>query len=308
MIGPSDDVRRPRRPHDPLAAWLERLQSLSLRRAVPTDEAPSRGPGLKGWLLYLLALPLLPGAVIALGAGHLDAFLSDAGGFALLVTGAWLHRRGIRAARAEQRVRFARLPRWPLKSLGGALIALGTGATAYFAADHGPAISIAFAGVAALGFHLAYGFEPLARAAPFDLSDERARQVASALGEAEGRLVELERAAATMANPELKGRVRRISAQGRGILAQIAERPTDLFRARKFLNVYLEGVQQVAEGYARTHRQADSQELEQSFRGVLVTVEQAFEEQRQKLLKTDLMDLDIQIEVLKKQLEREGIG
>ena len=185
---------------------------------------------------------------------------------------------------------------------------LGAGVTAGFAVGHGPAISLAFAAVAALGFHFAYGFEPLGRPRAFGGGDERSRQVAEALAEAEERLLDLERTAGAMSNPELKRRVQRIAAQGRGILEQIADRPTDLFRARKFLNVYLEGVQQVAEGYARTHRLADSRDLEQNFRNVLVSVETVFEEQRQKLLRTDVLDLDVQIEVLKKQLEREGIA
>jgi hypothetical protein len=93
----------------------------------------------------------------------------------------------------------------------------------------------------------------------------------------------LDRAAKSIANPELKIRLQRIGSQGRSILNQIADRPTDLFRARKFLSVYLDGVQQVADGYARTHRLADSRELEQNFRNVLVTVEQVFDEQHQRL-------------------------
>jgi 5-bromo-4-chloroindolyl phosphate hydrolysis protein len=288
-----------------LRPWLDSFPAL--RRDPPQDRPPP-GAGLKGLLLYWLPLPLLFGAVIALGAGRLHGFLADGGAFALLIAGAWLNRRGIRAARAEQKMRFVRLQRWPLRTLAGILTAAGAGVAAYFGVGHGLPISLGFAGVAAIGFHLAYGFESLEPRPPFDLRDERARQVAEALAEAEVRLLDLERAATAIANPELKGRVRRISAQGRGILNQIAERPTDLFRARKFLNVYLEGVQQVAQGYASTHARADSRELEQSFRNVLVTVEQVFEEQRQKLLKTDLLDLDVQIEVLKKQLEREGIG
>jgi 5-bromo-4-chloroindolyl phosphate hydrolysis protein len=284
------------------------LGGLATPRGISPEDWLPPWVRLEGLLLYILPLPLLPGAIVELAVGRLDTFLADAAGFALLMAGGWLTRRGIRAARAEQQVRFARLQRWPLKTLGGALVAIGAGTTAHLSVGHGLPISLAFAGVAALGFHLAYGFESLGRARPFDLGDERARQVADALGEAEARLLEVERSAAAMTNPELKTRVRRISAQGREILNQIAERPTDLFRARKFLNVYLEGVQQVAEGYARAHRQADSRELEQNFRNVLVTVEEVFEEQRQKLIRTDLMDLDVQIEVLKKQLEREGIA
>ena len=302
------DPRRTLSLNDLIPGLRSMLGSRPARRPAVPEGRPTQGPGLKGLLLYVLPLPLLLGAVVGLGAGRLDAFLADGVGFALLMVGAWLARRGIHAAQAEQQVRFVRLQRWPLKTLGGALTALGTGVTAHFAAGHGVPISLAFGGVAALGFHWVYGFESLGRVRPYDLGDERARQVADALGEAEGRLLELERAAASIGNPEFKARVRRISAQGRGILNQIAERPTDLFRARKFLNVYLEGVQQVTEGYARTHHKADSLDLEQRFRNVLVTVEQVFEEQRQKLLKTDLLDLDVQIEVLKKQLEREGIA
>jgi 5-bromo-4-chloroindolyl phosphate hydrolysis protein len=302
------DLRRTLGLNDLIPGLRSRLGSFPAVRPEPPQDRPPRGPGGKGLLLYVLPLPLLLGTVVALGAGHLHSFLADGSAFAMLMAGAWLNRRAIRAARAEQRVRFARPRRWPLKTLAGALTAAGAGVAAYFGVGHGLPISLGFAGMAAIGFHLAYGFESPEPALPFDLGDARSRQIAEALAEAEDRLLDLERAAAAMTNPELKGRVRRISAQGRGILNQIADRPTDLFRARKFLNVYLEGVQQVAEGYARTHRRADSLELEQSFRNVLVTVEQVFEEQRQKLLKSDVLDLDVQIEVLKKQLDREGIG
>jgi 5-bromo-4-chloroindolyl phosphate hydrolysis protein len=265
-------------------------------------------PPWRGALLWVLPTPLLWGAVIALASGHFGKFLADAAGFLLLIAGAWLTQRGLRGDHREPQARFARLWRWPRKTLGGILTALGAGVTAHFAVGHGVAISLAFAAVAALGFHWSYGFEPLVRWRPFGSGDAQTRRVAAALAEAEGRLLDLEHTAATLSNPELKARLTRLGAQGRGILDQIADRPTDLYRARKFLNVYLEGVQQVAEGYARTHQRADSRELEQNFRNVLVTVEEVFAQQRQSLLETDVLDLDIQIEVLKKQLEREGIA
>jgi hypothetical protein len=40
---------------------------------------------------------------------------------------------------------------------------------------------------------------------------------------------------------------------------------------------------------------------------VLESIEEVFQEQRQKLLQTDIMDLDVQIEVLTNQLKREGL-
>ncbi len=298
----------------PASTPPEQRRTLSLTElilGVRPDRNPSmsaRGkPRAKGTLLFLLPIPLLIGALIGLGAGRLDVVLFDGGIFALFMAAADLTRRGLRAEHAQQVLRFTRLQRIPLKTIGGLLTGAATGLAAWLSVGQGPALSLVYATVALIGFHLVYGLEPLGRARPFATDDERTRKVAAALEEAERKLIDLDRAAKTIANPELKIRLQHIGTQGRSILNQIADRPTDLFRARKFLSVYLDGVQQVADGYARTHRLADSRELEQNFRNVLVTVEQVFDEQHQRLLKTDVMDLDIQIEVLKKQLEREGI-
>lgn len=83
--------------------------------------------------------------------------------------------------------------------------------------------------------------------------------------------------------------------------------PRDLRRARKFLNVYLDGARQVTQGYAKTHGRMTTPELEDSFRRVLTTIEEVFAEQQQKLLEADVTDLDVQIEVLTTQLKREGV-
>ncbi|MBK1645646.1 5-bromo-4-chloroindolyl phosphate hydrolase [Thiocapsa imhoffii] len=277
-------------------------------KPVLGGQAPLRmRPRAKGTLLYLLPVPLLIAALVGLGAGRLEVALIAGGLFGLFMLGADLTRRGLKAEVADQTLRFARLRPAPLKTLGGLLIGLATGLMASWVVVLGLGLSLAYAGVAMLGFHFVYGFESWGRQRVVASDDERTRKIVAALAEAERQLLDLEQAAARIANRELKQRLARIGVQGRAILDQIAERPTDLFRARKFLNVYLDGVKQVADGYARTHRLADSRELEQNFRNVLITVEQAFEEQHQRLLKTDLMDLDVQIEVLKKQLEREGV-
>lgn len=297
-----------------MSAPPEQRRTLSLSELIlgskPGRDPAAQGPGrprAKGTLLFLLPIPLLVGALVGLAAGRLDVVLADGAIFALFMAAADLTRRGLGAEQAQQVLRFTRLQRVPLKTIGGLLTGLATGLAALVAVGQGPAMSLVLAAVAMLGFHLVYGFEPLGRPRGLASKDERVRKITAALAEAEGKLVELDRAAIAIANPELKARLRRIGAQGRSILDQIAARPSDLFRARKFLSVYLDGVKQVTDGYARTHRLADSRELEQNFRTVLVTVEQVFDEQQRRLLKTDVMDLDVQIEVLKKQLEREGI-
>jgi hypothetical protein len=271
--------------------------------------AKRRAQRVKGSLLFVLPVPMLIAALLALGSGRLGAFAANGGGFALFMAAAYLTRRGSRESGELRPRHFGawHLPRIPLQDIGGALVALTTGLSAFFAAGHGAAISVAFGAVAAIAFHLLYGFAPLQRPPRrFDRSAE-AKAVATALTEAERRIIAIEQASRAIANPELRSRLGRIAARGRQILERIAERPQSMRRARKFLTVYLDGAQQVSEGYARTHRLADSRELEQNFRNVLITIEDVFAEQERKLLETDLMDLDVQIEVLTKQLKREGI-
>jgi 5-bromo-4-chloroindolyl phosphate hydrolysis protein len=274
--------------------------------AAVTGAARPRRVGVFG--LWLLATPLLLSAVIALAAGRFGGFVGDALGWGLIALGAVLTRRGGEedAAAALTR-RFSRRLRLPRKNLGGLAVAGGVTLAAVLGAGHSVLVGIAFGALAALAFHLIYRFEPLLTGERLGADDRESRQVAEALAEAEERLITIERAARAVGNPELEARLARIAAEGRGILAQIAERPSDLRRARRFLTVFLEGAEQVSDGYVRTHRHGEHPELTQNFRNVLETIEVQFRQQRERLRKADVLDLDVQIEVLKKQLEQEGI-
>ncbi|TVQ84393.1 MAG: 5-bromo-4-chloroindolyl phosphate hydrolase [Chromatiaceae bacterium] len=266
-------------------------------------------------LLWVLSAPLVPAALFALAAGHLVGFLGDALGWGLIACAAWLTRQD-RTAAGEVRGghwgsggvrRFSRQLRVPLRNLAALALGLGTTTAAVFGAGQPAAVGLVFGLLAVLGYHLTWGLAPMLTGQRLPGNDKQARQVASALAEAERRLINIERAAAAIDNAELRLRLARIAAQGRGMLEQIAARPTDLRRARRFLTVFLEGAEQVSDGYVRTHRHVDAPELEQNFRTVLVSIEEQFIRQRERLRAADVLDLDVQIEVLQKQLEQEGI-
>ncbi|MBK5969247.1 hypothetical protein CCR91_10800 [Thiorhodovibrio winogradskyi] len=258
-------------------------------------------------LLWIATAPLVPAAFGSLVAGRLDAFAADAGAFALFAIAAILARRAYLSSAAKPRRRFSRRLQLPLLNLSGALVGVATAVTAIAGADNTVPVGIAFALVASTGFFLAYGMQPWLQGDRLEAADRESRLVAEALAEAESRLIQIEQAAGALGNRELRGRLARIATLGRDILAQIAARPSDLSRARRFLTVFLEGAEQVSNGYVRAHRHTDSEELEQRFRTVLITIEDQFAHQRQRLTQADVTDLDIQIEVLQKQLEHEAI-
>jgi len=291
-----------------LHALLARARDLDLRlEPVPDapEPAPRRPPRMV--LLWVLSAPLLIAAVAALAAGHFAGFLGDALGWGLIATAIGLTRQGFADLGAGRERRFSRRLRLPLRNVAAAALGLGTAVVALLGAGHGLPTSLGFAALAVAGYHFAYGLEPMVAGQRLAATDKESRAVADALAEAETRLINIERAAAAIGNPELRLRLNRIANQGRGMLEQIAARPSDLRRARRFLTVFLEGAEQVSDGYVRTHQHADSPQLEQNFRNVLVTIEDQFASQRERLRQADVLDLDVQIEVLKKQLEQEGI-
>jgi hypothetical protein len=287
---------------------MARARELAREAAAASRiESPKAARQVRVWPLWVLSAPLLIGAVSALAAGHLAGFLGDALGWALIAGSAVLVRQSGAGQGAQRDRRFSRGWRLPLRNLAAAALGLGTAVAAIGGAGHGVPIGIAFGALAVLGYHLVYGLEPLRVGGRLAAGGKEARAVAEALAEAEVRLINIERAAAAIGNPELRQRLTRIAGQGRGMLEQIAERPSDLRRARRFLTVFLEGAEQVSDGYVRTHHHADSPELDQNFRTVLVSIEDQFIRQRERLRQADVLDLDVQIEVLKKQLEQEGI-
>jgi 5-bromo-4-chloroindolyl phosphate hydrolysis protein len=128
------------------------------------------------------------------------------------------------------------------------------------------------------------------------------------LEQAYGRLRGIEAAAREIAVPEFGERLSRITRIGRSILDEIERDPRDAARARRFLNLYLDSAERVTLEYARTHRQIRSRPLERNFRQLLVDMESTFTEQHRKLLESDMLSLDVDIEVLNARLKREGVS
>ena len=270
------------------------------------QEAAARTPR-KARLLWLLPLPLIPAALIALGSGQLQAFLVNACAYGLYLGGAVLARRGFQLEVNLRQQRFQTTARLPFKALGALVIAAATTFTAWAGVGHSLPIGLAFGAGAFAAFVLLYGLDPRRSSSVTETSAGNAERIAAALQQAEQQILAIDEARSRIDQPELDQRLHRITSRARDILTEIAHDPRDFRRARKFLNTYLDGAQRVIAGYARAHANGHSDSLEDNFRRVLVTIEEVFEQQHQRLLQNDLHDLDVQMEVLETQLRREGL-
>ncbi len=266
-------------------------------------------PNRRGMLLYFLPLPLLLAALLRLAGGHWVLALLMGAAFALCMAAATLSRRGMALElKAQRRKLVRRSSTVPYKALAALILGGGVALAAWAGAQEGLITSCIYGGFAWLGYYLRYGFDPARHAPEVAAVGITAEEVLDVLEEAEGRIDAIEDSARQLKQPELRERLSRIVAAVRELLDIIEEQPADLRRARKFLKVYLQGAQQVVAGYARTHRLGDDAELDDNFRRVLDTIETVIEEQRSKLLEQNLDDLDVKIEVLQMQLEKEGVA
>lgn len=264
----------------------------------------------RGWLLYLLSLPLLPATVIALFSDHTVKALALAAGFGFCMCAATLIRKGIRLEQEGKLRRFKRRASTvPYRFIGAIILSVAMFIISYWgiSGSNGLIESVLFALATMLGCYLYYDFDPARNDPEIAAVGITTEELVELLDEAEERIAAIERSGKELKNVEFKDRLRRIVREARAILDTIEEDPTDARRARKFLKVYLDGARQVTEGYAKTHRNDTNPELEDNFRRVLTTIETVIADQQEKLRQNNVSDLDVNIEVLQMQLEKEGV-
>ncbi len=266
-------------------------------------------PLFTGLLLFILPLPLLVAVFIGLARGNILEAVASATAFGLYYFAAALLRKDASLAReAEQRSIMRRRSSLPYKYLASVLVGGATFVAAFMASDKGVVGSILFAVVASLGCVMTYGRDKQT-ALPEGMPKVgvTAEEVIDVIDEAEAKLKVIDEARLRIDNTELRDRLQKISAGVREILDLIAADPRDLRKARKFLKVYLDGAERVTSGYAQAHQLAGNPVLEDNFRRVLSSIEETLIEQKQKLAENNLSELDVQIEVLQMQLEKEGV-
>jgi hypothetical protein len=262
------------------------------------------------WTLHIASFfcigPVVAGLIMASTAKVVGALAA----IAALQVAARLIRRGrqAEAAYAERAITKAPPPR---KLIGHVLIA-GAGFAIATVAGGQPLLIGVIAG-ALLGFagYLAYGLDPKGDkgldASLAERAGLRTEAVLAALEEARGKVRAIEAEARGLHSRELKERLARITKSADGVLRQIEQDPRDLRRARRFLVTYLDGTRDVVAGYRRQQQDLTDTALAENFRHVLETVEQVFAEQGEILKRNESLDLEVQIDVLKTQLEREGV-
>lgn len=254
-------------------------------------------------LLFIMPLPLI-----------FVAFFSDAVGLAkslvalgILLLAAWLTREGELAHEAYDARKVARRPAIPRKIFGSALTGIGL-ALAGWSSDASLLNPIIFGVLGAALHFFAFGPDPLADKGMEGIDTFQQDRVAKAVDEAEGRLSAMADAIKRAGDREVEARVDTFATTARDMFRTVEEDPRDLTAARKFMGVYLQGARDATVKFADLYGRGRDPQVKADYIALLDDLEQNFAAKTEKLLIDDRSDLDVEIDVLRERLQREGVA
>ena len=273
-------------------------------------------PGASGQTPATVARPHPVGARVNLlfvlpFAFAIRAFFSDPTGlalnltaFGLLMLAAWLTREGVLAHAAYDERSVARRPAIPRKIFATVLTGVGLGLAGL---SGGLVAALVFAVLGAV-LHLgAFGPDPLKDKGMEGVDTFQTDRAARAVEEAETYLAEMASAMKRANDRSLVRRIESFSANIRQLFRAIENDPRRLNTARRYLGIYLIGARDATVKFADLYARNRDREARAEYESLLDDLENRFALRREALLADDRTELDIEIEVLRERLEREGL-
>jgi len=227
--------------------------------------------------------------------------------FGIMMLAAWLTKEGLVAEDAYHARRVAKKPAIPRKIFGSVLTGIGL-ALAGLNPETFSLLNPALYFILGTVLHfIAFGPDPLQDKGTEGMNEYQTDRVARVVDEAERHLAAMKDAIRRAQVPALERRVSDFVETARGMFRVVEEDPRDLTSARKFLGVYLLGARDATVQFADLYARSQNDEARTDYEALLDDLESSFAQKTEKLLLDDKSSLDVEIEVLRDRLEREGV-
>ena len=259
--------------------------------------------GARANMLFIVPVILL---LVAFQLPPVGMFLKVVA-FADLMLAAWLTREGLIAHDAYDARRVAKRPAIPRKIFGSFLTGSGLAIAGLDPETFNILPPILYF-ILGAGLHFfAFGPDPLKDKGTEGMDSFQTDRVARAVDEAEKHLTDMRDAIRRAQVPALDRRVEAFIGTARDMFRVVEEDPGDLTSARRYLGVYLLGARDATVQFADLYARSQSDEARKDYETLLDDLETSFTQKTQKLLRNDKSMLDVEIEVLRERLEREGV-
>jgi len=139
------------------------------------------------------------------------------------------------------------------------------------------------------------------------VDDFQTDRVARAVAEAERSLAAIERAIGGLNDRALTDRVRDFGGQVRPLLRAVENQPRHLSAVRRYLGLYLTGAREATESFANLYGRSRDAGARADYLRLLDDLQRNVAHRLQTLESADRQALDIEMDVLRERLEREGV-
>lgn len=258
--------------------------------------------------MFLVPMPLLLMGLYSAVTGSAIEMAGRFGGFALFMLAAWLLMEGQKAQHAYEARDVAKPPVIPRKLLASVLTGVAVAVTSLFGflpLLNEPVSAAVYAVIAALLHSISFGLDPMKSKGLEGYSRQDAIRLLLALERGEQLMDETLSAASTFSNRKLQQQVAALVEEARGVFRAIEKDPRDLDRSRKFMAVYLQGARDATVKLANLKAHNPQQDYA-DYQHLLTDLQQQFVQQQQRLLLNDRTELDVEVEVLRDRIKREG--
>lgn len=268
------------------------------------EAARPAGAGFRAWLMFVAPLPLVLRLYANIVTGDPAGILRSAGGFVLLIAGAFLLREGLKAEAAWAASDTARRPAFPRKSFAALLCGLGV-AAATWGGPSGAVLPVTLAVLAILLHGFAFGLDPMRDKGEAGLDTLAGRRAAAAIADGEAELQALLAASTRLKDRVLKQRIEGFAKTARDMFDAVERDPRDLTSARKYLGIYLSGARAATEKFVALYAETGDMAARADYEALLADLQTNFDAGRREMLLDDRADLDVEIEVLRDRLQAE---
>lgn len=253
-------------------------------------------------LLYIFLVPLFLATILALLNTNIKAFILSGISFLLFLTVARLAKKGLALESEYKNKTFTKAPKVPYKTLAGYLLGIATLFTAYVSGDEAFTKSAFLGIIATIGYFMLYGFDPK-RDKLDNLGDVSAELVLETIHEAKSKIASIQEDIQEIGDAHLSDKLSSAVHKAENILQTIQEDPKDIRVARKFLIVYIDGLEKVTNAYTELDEKDITPQTKQKIHSLMDDVDKRFDKELRRLKNNNQFDLDVHIDTLKEQIK-----
>ncbi len=275
----------------------------NVKRYNPTTKNSSNFKAKKGYLLYIFLAPLFLAVILALLEREISAFGLNLLSFGLFYATAKLNTLGLANEFEYNQEKLTKAPEKPYKTISAILLGVSTFFTATIAGGEPFLTGVFLSAISMVGYYLYYGLDPRSDKLE-NIGDVSAELVLQTLSDAKEKLSTIEEHIdKILKDTQLRKALSLAVEKAEYIIQTIQEDPKDIRVARKFLVVYIDGLERVVNSYTALDEADIKEDTKERLHQLLEDVEKRFDKELIRLKKNNEFDLDVNIDVLQQQIK-----